>query len=137
MLQKFWASLEGGKAAEDNRAGRVCGTTGIPWQLLILVPLAVRALPARPMCCHPMPARSSGHPETAPGCRGEIGQHGWRWEGRGMLETPALAKQALRVARLTLMRNGCGGTKPREGRGDKVSDAHTLRIELHSDSPLL
>lgn len=94
MLQKFWASLEGGKAAEDNRAGRARGNTGIPWQLLILAPLAVRALPARPMCCHPMPACSSGHPEMAPGCRGEIGQHGWRQESRGMLEIPVLARKS-------------------------------------------
>lgn len=45
----------------NNRAGRACGNTGIPQELLILIPMAVRALPARPVCCLPyLPAAVAG-----------------------------------------------------------------------------
>lgn len=49
-----------GRLQRNNRAGRGYGNKGIPQELLILLPMAVRALPARPMCCHPMSASSSG-----------------------------------------------------------------------------
>lgn len=60
----------------NNKADSACDNTGIPQELLILLPEAVRTLPARPISWHPMAGSGSGgykswsivehtsHPET-------------------------------------------------------------------------
>lgn len=49
-----------GRLERNNEADSACDNTGIPQELLILLPMAERTLPARPMCCHPMSGSGSG-----------------------------------------------------------------------------
>lgn len=43
-----------GRLQRNNKADSTCGNTAIPQELLILLPMAARTLPARPVCWHPI-----------------------------------------------------------------------------------
>lgn len=108
-----------GRLQRNNRAGSACGNKGITQELLIPLPVAVRALPARPVCCRPMSASSSGGVQVFVQCRAQklsrnacrggwleaerrIRQRGWRRDCREILEPLVFAEKDLRVAQLFL-----------------------------------
>lgn len=94
-MRNLWYGKSGccwrvGGLQRSNRASRACENTGIPRELLILLPMAVRALPARPVCCHPMSASSSGgdhrrHPQVpAKGLAGSRKKERAVWPEQGL-----------------------------------------------------
>lgn len=116
MLQKSGCHRRVGRLQRDNKADSACDNTGIPQELLILLPMAVRTLPARTMCWHPLSGSSSegyrgwcsvehtSHQKCLPRglAEGRKRERAEQEDYREMLEPPVLGERVFHVAQLFL-----------------------------------